>query len=100
MAKTAKKVISFGEKRGIVGSVTHDKQKLQVMCACNGNYTKETRKLKTIPVDVRAVAGDAFNSCEECGTMPYIVLPKKAGELALFNWRGKPTKSLEKEANK
>ena len=100
MATAKKKVISFGEKRGIVGSVTHDKQKYHVQCACNGNYTKETRKQKTIPVNVRSVAGDSFNQCEECGTMPYIVLPKKAGELALFNWRGKPTKSLEREANK
>lgn len=100
MAKTAKKVISFGEKRGIVGSVTHLKEKHHVQCACNGNYAKETRKKATIPVDVRSVAGDSFKSCEECGTMPYIVLPRKAGESALFNWRGKPTKSLEREVNK
>lgn len=100
----AKKKETFADKRGCPGSVISGKdeltgkdRKLQVFCACNGNYTREARKLKTIPVDARAVAGDSFHGCDECSTVGYVVMARKEGESALYNWRGKATKSLARE---
>lgn len=104
MTKAKKKVevISFEDKRGFPGSIeTKDRNgdtiRVHIQCACNGNYTRETRKLKTIPVNVRAIQ-EGHANCDKCKTMPFFVLPKKAGEKTLYDWRGKANKSLEREA--
>ena len=81
------------EKRGLPNTVKYndgkDEEQLQVMCACNDNYSKQQRKKNTMPVNAKVIAAlkkENISYCDECECMPWVVMPRKLGERLTKNW--------------